>query len=406
MGKKIGNGVGQYSSGHGRGQKTVQVFSKLDTPVRDWVLGQGVPGTISDSGTSVQTVPVEVHQSIRPITPTMRSPVAGKGWSPISMPDRASVTGTPKSTPGQRLRIGGSPAVPLRGIPINIRGIPMEQSLLLETYMQCVSPAYLPEEIREQSKEEREHEEESTVPTLPVVQEGKDSEDEDTSAKESTGGSPRVPKIRKRRRSSERMTVTSETIESEGTPVFKARRKAIVKGKDIGNRAAKSQKKSKTSTVSSMEEPGETIEETLDEVFTAPAVTHKTSLYKQFRKEQAALRRDARDPNYGGKGWGKGGASRRKSATVVKKKPGTVPLEGWQDPEVVRALQGAPPSGTIRREAKSDTDAMVPHSLEEGSQSESSTQQVPQAFNCQAAESAKYAAAQARRVREELKKPA
>ena len=154
-----------------------------------------------------------------------------------------------------------------------------------------------------------------------------------------------------------------------------------------------------------MEELGETIEETLDEVFTAPAVTHKTSLYKQFRKEQAALRRDARDPNYGGKGWGKGGASRRKSKTVVKKKPGTVPLEGWQDPEVVRALQGAPPSGTIRREAKSDTEAVVPHSLEEGSQSESSTQQVPQAFNCQAAESAKYAAAQARRVREELKKP-
>ena len=61
--------------------------------------------------------------------------------------------------------------------------------------------------------------------------------------------------------------------------------------------------------VSSMEELGETIEEMLDEVFTAPAVTHKASLYKQFRKEQAALCRDARDPNYGGKGWGKGGAS-------------------------------------------------------------------------------------------------
>ena len=96
-------------------KRTVQVFSQLDTPVRDWVLGQGVPGTISDTGTSVQTVPVEVHQSIRPITPTMRSPVAGKGWSPISTPDRASVTGTPKTTPGQKLRIGGSPAVPLHG---------------------------------------------------------------------------------------------------------------------------------------------------------------------------------------------------------------------------------------------------------------------------------------------------
>ena len=171
-------------------KKTAQVFSKLDTPVRDWVLGQAVPGTISDSGTSVQTVPAEMHQNIRPITPTMRSPVAGEGWSPISTPDRASVTGTLKTTLGQRLRIGGGPAVPLLGIPIDIGGIPMEQSGLLETYMRGVSPAYLLEEIWEQSTEEQEYEEESTVPTLPVVQEGKDSEDEDTSAKESTGGSP------------------------------------------------------------------------------------------------------------------------------------------------------------------------------------------------------------------------
>ena len=80
----------------------------------------------------------------------------------------------------------------------------------------------MPEEIREQSEGEWEYEEESTVPTLPAVQEVKDSEDEDTPAKESTGRSPQVPKIRKRRRSSERMTVTSETIDSEGTPVFKA----------------------------------------------------------------------------------------------------------------------------------------------------------------------------------------
>ena len=94
-------------------KRTAQVFSQLDTPVRDWVLGQGVPGTISDSGSSVQTVPAEVHQSIRPITPTMRSPVAGEGWSPISTPDRASVTGTLKTTPGRRPRVGGSPAVPL-----------------------------------------------------------------------------------------------------------------------------------------------------------------------------------------------------------------------------------------------------------------------------------------------------
>ena len=66
---------------------------------------------------------------------------------------------------------------------------------------------------------------------------------------------------------------------------------------------------------------------------------------------------------------------------------------------------GALPPGSIRTDPKSNTDAVVPHSLEECSQSESSTQQVPQAFNCAAAESAKYAAAKARRAKEELKKP-
>ena len=200
------------------------------------------------------------------------------------------------------------------------------------------------------------------------------------------------------------MTVTSETIESEETPVFKARRRAIMKGKDIGNRAAKSQKKKTATVTSEKEEPAETIKETLGEVFATPAVTHKTRLYKQFRKEQAALRRDAKDPHYRGKDIGKGGASRRKSATTVKKTLGVIQLQGWQDPDIVRALAGDPPTGSIRRESKSDTDAVVPHSLEEGSQSESSTQQVPRAFNHQAAESAKYAASQAHKAQEELRK--
>ena len=77
----------------------------------------------------------------------------------------------------------------------------------------------------------------------------------------------------------------------------------------------------------------------------------------------------------------------------------------WQEPEEVRALTGAPPPETIITDPKSNTDAVVPHSLEEGSQSESSTQQVPQAFNCAVAESVKYAAAKARQAKEALKKP-
>ena len=202
----------------------------------------------------------------------------------------------------QNLHLVGGLGLPQHGIPIDCGGLPMEHSGLLETYMRGVSPAYLPEPEPEEGISQDEPEGAIISETLSDIQEVVDTEDEDTSTKESTGGSPRVPESRKRKTSSERMIVTSETIESEGTPVFKAHRKAIVKGKDIGNRAAKSRKKNKTYMVGSTEGPTETIEETLGEVFVTPALTHKMSLYKQFRKEQAALRHDAMDPNYGGKG--------------------------------------------------------------------------------------------------------
>ena len=93
------------------------------------------------------------------------------------------------------------------------------------------------------------------------------------------------------------------------------------------------------------EDPADTIGDTLDEVFTTP-LTHKTSLYKQFQEEQRALRRDARNPNYEGKGIGKGG-QKRKSAKATKKTPGPVVMEGWQDKEVIQALAGGTPSGAL-----------------------------------------------------------
>ena len=221
-------------------KRTARVFSQMDTPVRDWCLEQDLPKQQGSKGTQVQTIQVEVHQGTRPITPTMRSPIAWEGWSPISTLNRPSITGTPKSTPGRRPRVGGSPGVPQHGIPIDSGALPMEHSGLLETYMHGVSPANLPELEPEEGFSQEEPERAVISETLPEIQEVVDSEDEDTSAKESTGGSPRVPKSRKRKTSSDRIIVTSETIESEGTPVFKAHRKAIVKGKDIGNRAAKS----------------------------------------------------------------------------------------------------------------------------------------------------------------------
>ena len=109
------------------------------------------------------------------------------------------------------------------------------------------------------------------------------------STKESIGGSPRVPKQRKRRTSSERvaMTVTSETVQEEGEPVFKAGRIDILKGKDIGNQARKGKGKSRSTKPSAAAgssealEEASTIQETLGEVFAEP-LTHKTSLYKQY----------------------------------------------------------------------------------------------------------------------------
>ena len=75
-------------------------------------------------------------------------------------------------------------------------------------------------------------------------------------------------------------------------------------------------------------------------------------------------------------------------------------MEGWQDKEVVRALAGGAPPGSIR---PSDSDAVVPHTAEEGSMSESSTQKVPDVkMKQEAVESAKYAASLARQARDKL----
>ena len=84
------------------------------------------------------------------------------------------------------------------------------------------------------------------------------------------------------------MTVTSETVEigessQSGEPVFKNRRRDIIRGKDIGNRATR------------RAAAAPSIQEQLGEVFEQEQKpkTFGTSLYNKFRKEQAKLRRDA-----------------------------------------------------------------------------------------------------------------
>ena len=204
---------------------------------------------------------------------------------------------------------------------------------------------------------------------------------QDTSAKESVGDSPRVAlRGKKHKRSSERsaehvkMMVTTETMEEGegmGEPVFQAKRKDIVKGKDIGNRASRAKKKA-TETV---QVKPVSIQEQLSTVFpggskeeSGSKTTFTTSMYKRFKEEQKQLRKDAANPSYGGKGKGKGGAHRRNGKSVQKKTAGPLPLEGWEDWEVVHALAGVAPAGAKRAVsaalgAPSTSDAVVPRRL-------------------------------------------
>ena len=375
------------------------VLDKMDTPVRDWVLSE------NPTQSEIQTV-AEAHtfdSASRPITPDIHSTCSEESWTgtpvhpdvgdtptqtPVGTPVR-----TPSSTPSRRRRTPTASPRVMHGLQLDLEGgIPMEASGLIPTYMHGWSPAVLDEPSEQQvpppvdrpeEEEEIAHQEESS-----------DQETEgNTSAKESTAGSPRVPKTQKRKSISARMTVTSETLDvGEPTPswepIFKKRREDIIKGKDIGNRARK-EKAAKESSIGAQ----------LGEVFSQPK-TYGTSLYKEFRKEQAQLRRDAHNPKFGGKGVGKSGA-KRKPKQPTKKVAGPIPLQplqGWQDPNVVRALAGNPRLGAIRVQPTAaagaplrDSNAVVP-GTEDSQGSESSTQVVPVAKR-NAVMSAKHAAA-------------
>ena len=187
------------------------------------------------------------------------------------------------------------------------------------------------------------------------------------------------------------MIVTAETMEEgevTGDPVFQSKHKDIVKGKDISNRVGCGRKKTKTTKTQDVEVAPISIQEHLSTLFTGgpkegggSQTTFTTSMYKRFKEEQKQLRKDAANPSYNGKGRGKGGVHKRKAKMVQKKVAGPVPLEGWEDPEVVHALAGVAPPGAKREVsaalgAPSTSDAVVPHT-KDSQQSLSSTQQVP-----------------------------
>ena len=263
-----------------------------------------------------------MHNIERAITPEIRSPSSSDSWvgTPMHLGVGDTLTqmpvGTPAGTPSRRQKTPTPSPRVLRGMQLNEEGgIPMDASGILPPYMQGCSPA-VEEELSPPPGDQPEEGEE--------VEDPEDSPEEetegDTLAKESTAGSPRVPRAQKRRTASAQMTVTSETIEigepsDSGEPVFKSQRQDIIRGKDIGNRAARR----------AVEAPS--IQEQLGEVFEQKPKpkTFGTSLYNQFRKEQAKLRRDGHNPRFGGRGKGKTGP-KRKQTPAVKKTPGPVPL--------------------------------------------------------------------------------
>ena len=91
------------------------------------------------------------------------------------------------------------------------------------------------------------------------------------------------------------MVVTAETMEegeTMGEPVFQAKRKDIVIGKDIGNRASRAKRKA-TETASTKPT---SIQEQLSAVFPGGSrkdseskATFATSMYKLFKEEQKQL---------------------------------------------------------------------------------------------------------------------
>ena len=134
------------------------------------------------------------------------------------------------------------------------------------------------------------------------------------------------------------MIVTAETVEEGevmGDPVFQSKRKDIIKGKDIGNRAGRGRRKTKTVKTQEVSAAPVSIQDQLSAVFPGGPKpgersqgTFASSMYKRFKEEQKQLHKDAANPAYGGKGRGKTGAHKRKGKTVQKKVAGPVPMEG------------------------------------------------------------------------------
>ena len=193
----------------------------------------------------------------------------------------------------------------------------------------------------------------------------------DSSAKESLVGSPVTGKHKRRASRSERdkqRSVSCETVaeyeEAGSTPATRS----ASRGKDIRNLQRE-----------------EAIRKGIPlNRLATPKSTYATSVYATTRGKGASVTKP-KPIVLGGKGGGKGG--RRKVMPTKKTETGTTNLlQPWQDPEVVRALQGEPPAeARITREITTATesqesDAVVPGSTRTRPHKDTATtvQQVPQ----------------------------
>ena len=152
--------------------------------------------------------------------------------------------------------------------------------------------------------------------TLPVERRTpQSSQREDT---ESSIGSPRVGRTRKRRASrTERSRASSLTREVE-TTTKKARATGGKDIKKIREQVARAEGKS------------------IEQLETPPAtLTFATSTYGREKLPQ-------------GRGEGKSGKKRKRQTPMKDTRP-IEQREGWQDPEVMRALKGQPPPGVCTK---------------------------------------------------------
>ena len=173
---------------------------------------------------------------------------------------------------------------------------------------------------------------EATVQYSPV--------EEDTSAKESTVGSP-PPKKRKRKLSASERSASS----TRAGATQESKSKFVSKGKDIKN-LQRDEARKRGIDEEDLQTPRKIKK------------THTSSLYGELQRQQRTKKAKARKQKtqeirkpivFGGRGQGKGG--RRKG--LPKKDAGRARVTesvtqkrlSWEDPAVIRALAGLPPPG-------------------------------------------------------------